>query len=112
MNSKERLKKALKALGPKVKAKVIKAKGPKKSKSKKPRRKISSLIPGKCKQNVSAKEIYRQCAKKVRYKSQHEARVIANLAESQRGHKLRVYCCPICNGWHLTSHSNKPFKKA
>ena len=67
-------------------------------------RKVSSVVRGNPK--MSAKDRYRQCGKKVRYKSEHEARVHANNAETKRGVKLRVYGpCPVCGGWHITKNA-------
>ena len=69
-------------------------------------RKVSSIVRGKPKNEMSAKDRYRQCGKKVRYKSEHEARVHANNAETKRGVKLRVYGpCPVCGGWHITKNT-------
>lgn len=69
-------------------------------------RKMSSFIKGKPKNEMSAKDRYRQCGKKVRYKSEHEARIHANNAETKRGVKLRVYGpCPVCGGWHITKNA-------
>ena len=67
-------------------------------------RKVSSVVRGNPK--MSAKDRYRQCGKKVRYKSEHEARIHANNAETKRGVKLRVYGpCPVCGGWHITKNA-------
>lgn len=69
-------------------------------------RKVSSVVRGKPKNEMSAKDRYRQCGKKVRYKSEHEASVHANNAETKRGVKLRVYGpCPVCGGWHITKNA-------
>ena len=71
-------------------------------------RKVSSVVRGKPKNEMSAKDRYRQCGKKVRYKSEHEARIHANNAETRRDVKLRVYGpCPVCNGWHITKNTGR-----
>lgn len=66
-------------------------------------KKIRIVKEGKFRDGQSARDVYLQCGKKVRYRSESEARVYANNAETRRGQKLRVYGpCPICNGWHIT----------
>ena len=100
---KERIERARLALFG-VKTRIIKS-GEAKKKQKGRLRKVSSIVKGKPKNEMSAKDRYRQCGKKVRYKSEHEARVHANNAETKRGVKLRVYGpCPVCNGWHITKN--------
>lgn len=75
-------------------------------------RKVSSIVRGKPKNEMSAKDRYRQCGKKVRYRSEHEARVRANNAETKRGVKLRVYGpCPVCNGWHITKNTERRYQE-
>lgn len=103
MDMKERIEHArLTLLG--VKTRIVKV-GEVKKKQKSHPRKISSIVKGKPKNEMSAKDRYRQCGKKVRYKSGHEARIHANNAETKRGVKLRVYGpCPVCNGWHITKN--------
>lgn len=87
-----------------VKTRIVKS-GEAKKKQKGRPRKMSSIVRGKPKNEMSAKDRYRQCGKKVRYKSEHEARIHANNAETKRGVKLRVYGpCPVCNGWHITKN--------
>ena len=103
---KERIEQARHALFG-VKARIVKS-GEAKKKQKGRPRKVSSIVRGKPKNEMSAKDRYRQCGKKVRYKSEHEARVHANNAETKRGVKLRVYGpCPVCNGWHITKNAEK-----
>lgn len=106
MDMEERIKQArLALLG--VKTRIVKS-GEAKKKQKGRLRKVSSIVKGKPKNEMSAKDRYRQCGKKVRYKSEHEARVHANNAETKRGVKLRVYGpCPVCNGWHITKNVEK-----
>lgn len=103
MDIKERIEHASLALIG-VKTRIVKV-GETKKKQKGRPRKISSIIKGKPKNEMPAKDRWRQCGKKVRYKSDHEARVHANNAETKRGVKLRVYGpCPVCNGWHITKN--------
>lgn len=47
-------------------------------------------------------EWHQQCGKN-RYRSQSEAIRNAMAANLKTGHPLRVYACPRCHGWHLTS---------
>lgn len=102
MDLKERIKRAKKILGPGTK--IVKKSAQKKITQKKAR-KISSFIPGTSKNsNQSFKSKYQQCGKKKRYRSEHEARLSANRAETARGKPLRVYQCPICGGWHITQN--------
>lgn len=100
---KERIEQArLALLG--VKTRIVKS-GEAKKKQKGRPRKVSSIVRGKPKNEMSAKDRYSQCGKKTRYRSEHEARVHANNAETRRGVKLRVYGpCPVCNGWHITKN--------
>ena len=100
---KERIEQARLALAG-VKTRIVKS-GEAKKKQKGRPRKVSSIVKGKPKNDMSAKDRYRQCGKKVRYRSEHEARIHANNAETKRGVKLRVYGpCPVCNGWHITKN--------
>ena len=42
--------------------------------------------------------------KKNSYRSEHEAyRILLAAVEQRQGTGLRVYCCPVGRGWHLTS---------
>jgi len=41
---------------------------------------------------------YRMCERKQRYRSESEATKVGR----RRGVRLRVYCCPLCDGYHLT----------
>ena len=103
MDIKERIEQArLALLG--IRTRIVKS-GEAKKKQKGHLRKVSSIVWGKPKNEMSARDRYRQCGKKVRYKSEHEARVHANNAETKRSVKLRVYGpCPVCNGWHITKN--------
>lgn len=47
----------------------------------------------------------RMCRRKVRYSSEAAALLVATSTERKRGVELRTYRCPICGGWHLTSHT-------
>lgn len=47
------------------------------------------------------------CASKNRYAAKGEAEA-ALLACAEHGrHGLRIYRCPYCKGWHLTSHPQR-----
>lgn len=90
-----------------VKTRIVRS-GDAKRKQKGRLRKVSSIMRGKHKNEMPAKDRYRQCGKKVRYKSEHEARVHANNAETKRGVRLRVYGpCPVCSGWHITKNAER-----
>ena len=99
--TKKKLKEIREVLGSNVKIK-------KASKKKKPKiqRKVSSVVKlnkAKKHHDMSRTE-WEACGKKVRYHSQHEARQVANNCERLRPEtKLRVYWCPFCDGWHVTS---------
>jgi DNA-directed RNA polymerase subunit RPC12/RpoP len=43
------------------------------------------------------------CGSKRRYKTPAEAERQSKVARQKRDEKLRVYRCPHCAGWHLTS---------
>ena len=103
MDMEERMELARAALAG-VRARVVKAGDAKRNQKARPR-KLSSVVKGKPKGEMSAKDRYRQCGKKVRYKSESEARIYANNAETKRGVRLRVYGpCPVCGGWHITKN--------
>ena len=88
-------------------ARVVKACDAKKRRQRR-LRKMSSFVKCRPKNEMSAKDRYSQCGKKTRYRSEHEARIYANNAETRRGVKLRVYGpCPVCNGWHITKNAEK-----
>lgn len=103
--TKKKLKEIREVLGPGAKIKKASAKKPK------PQRKVSSVLKNKkSKRRDMKRSEWEVCGKKTRYHSQHEARQIANNCERARpGTKLRVYWCPICEGWHMTS---QPYKKS
>jgi hypothetical protein len=44
-----------------------------------------------------------QCGRKKRYPSEDEARATADHQARATGRELRVYECPWCRGWHLSS---------
>lgn len=101
MDIRERFENALAELGP----------GAKPAKRKKARRRGPIRPrPDKSEREISRKAVYRQCKKKTRYRSAHEARLTANMCEAQRGTPLRVYPCPICGGWHITSSAGRGAK--
>lgn len=47
---------------------------------------------------------HQACGRKNRYPSEGVAQTRAIAYEVLRGQELRVYRCPYCGGWHLTSH--------
>lgn len=46
--------------------------------------------------------VVRGCKSKRRYPSEKFAEKVARRATRQRGLALRVYPCPLCQGWHIT----------
>lgn len=56
-----------------------------------------------------------QCWEKKKH-SKKDAQTLANKAKNERGQRIRIYHCPICDYWHLThrpdfSKSKVIFKK-
>jgi rubrerythrin len=51
----------------------------------------------------------RMCFEKKDYKTEQQANKIKKHAEAKRDVKLRVYQCPICGFWHLTSKSEDEY---
>jgi len=50
------------------------------------------------------KEIQRQeCRRKRRYETEADARATADHQARASGRELKVYECPWCRGWHLSS---------
>jgi hypothetical protein len=47
--------------------------------------------------------LFSECFKKRRYRTERYARKVAQHCLDVRGAHLRVYFCPTCSGWHLTS---------
>lgn len=48
-----------------------------------------------------------RCTDKVRYRDELGAKIaLANTQAKDHGEK-RVYRCPICRGWHLTSQEHR-----
>lgn len=101
--TKKKLKEIREVLGPGAKIKHASEKKPK------PKRKVDSMVKRKtAKRRDMKRSEWEACGKKTRYASQHEARQIANNCECARpGTKLRVYWCPVCEGWHMTSRPKK-----
>lgn len=44
-----------------------------------------------------------QCGRKIRYMCECDA-IRAARNRAPHSHRMEAYKCPICNGWHLTSH--------
>jgi hypothetical protein len=43
------------------------------------------------------------CGKKKRYNTEAQAREMSNKLMNEEGEEfLRMYKCPLCDGWHLT----------
>lgn len=47
------------------------------------------------------------CARKVRYKSEADARHMVEKRARNQGALMRAYECPECGGWHLTHMLDK-----
>jgi hypothetical protein len=59
------------------------------------------------KYNLAISTAQDMCTAKSRYPSKRvasEYRERLRRARRNRKKHLRVYCCPLCKGWHLTSH--------
>ena len=48
-----------------------------------------------------------KCKQKKRYGSDHEAQQAAKLIYAKLSKSLRVYHCPVCSGYHLTSSARR-----
>lgn len=48
-----------------------------------------------------------QCRGKNKYKSEHLAKIVKCYVLKQRSRKIRIYNCPICFAWHLTSEPRR-----
>jgi len=48
----------------------------------------------------------RMCYRKHRFHSELDARLKAMEIEQRRSVRLRVYRCPLCGGWHLSSQKS------
>lgn len=57
--------------------------------------------------NVTRKQEWNICAKKVRYRTQNEAHRAATIAFQRRGVRIFGYYCGICHGYHLTHKARK-----
>lgn len=53
--------------------------------------------------NVRGAVVYRMCTRKLRYPDEYEARRRGRARSRCCGISLRVYECPFCGGYHLTS---------
>lgn len=62
----------------------------------------AQFAPGQWKDQKVA-TITMACLRKRRYAAVNEAQRQAQLASRRVGAAVRVYRCPICFGWHLTS---------
>ena len=49
----------------------------------------------------------KSCENKVRYESEIKARQERGWKEEEYGQKFIVYECPLCEGWHLASISDR-----
>lgn len=57
---------------------------------------------------VDLEDVVRQCSSKKRYGDPALAAKVAGRCYEERGHRLRVYPCTICGGFHLTHHATPP----
>jgi len=59
-------------------------------------------------QDVASRSLknYKMCLRKVLYWSEIAAQIAANRITSQ-GHPMKIYQCPNCGNWHITSDKEK-----
>lgn len=99
MNARERREKALEALGVDASAPVPNIRHGR-GKCVFPAA-MSSGTRLKC----ARKRAYWSCEKKTRYRSQDEAKRVADKVKHLRGTNLRIYYCEHCRGYHLTKQA-------
>lgn len=98
MDIEERFAKAVEELGPGIK--IVS----RRRKNKKKTRPVAAFTPKSKKRHRDMdKSEYRQCGKKIRYKTHADAVAAKHKCEKARGKALRVYRCELCGGFHLTS---------
>lgn len=56
---------------------------------------------------MDAKQMYKMCLKKRKYKSQDLANKVAEECTIKYGKPHRVYYCPLCGYYHLTTKPPK-----
>lgn len=56
---------------------------------------------------ITDKNTEKMCLNKRLYITQEEAQRVLNICEKRRKVELRIYKCPICKGYHLTSKEEK-----
>lgn len=56
---------------------------------------------------LKAEQMYRMCLKKRKYKSEEVAKQIAKQCDEKYGVTHRVYYCPLCGHYHLTTKDLK-----
>lgn len=56
-------------------------------------------------------EMYKMCLKKKTYPTWEAACKVAEKVFLERGVKLRVYFCPLCHKYHLTSRLEEKIQK-
>jgi hypothetical protein len=97
----ERMSKAIEFFGGIEKVKVVHA--AKKHPGGKRKRKPKVKLKTRCSNGLEG-NLWRECAKKRRYRSESEAqKAIQNANHNRPDTRLRKYRCRFCNGWHLTS---------
>ena len=52
---------------------------------------------------LNANSMYRMCLRKKGYKTEEYALIRAKQFEEQYNVKNRVYYCPLCNSYHITT---------
>ena len=52
---------------------------------------------------VKAIHMHKMCLRKVRFVSEKYAKKVAKDKEKEYNCKNKVYFCPLCSGWHITT---------
>ena len=52
---------------------------------------------------ANAEQMYKMCFKKLGFKTQQEAKRFAKKKEKEYNCKNKIYFCPLCMRWHITT---------
>ena len=53
--------------------------------------------------NLKTPTMHKMCLRKARFYSEKQALKVAKAKEVQYNCKNKVYYCPLCTGWHITT---------